>query len=162
LEITESVLVRDIDGTIRQLEALKRLGVGIGIDDFGTGYSSLEHLRRFPVDVLKIDQAFVDGVAGGSEEASFAGAIITLAEQLHLRTIAEGASRPRSRRRPWHRSALTRRRGTYSRKPFPSTRWTNSSRARPAGTTGRPGTRYLRSWSSPLFSFQPDTEGRRR
>ena len=90
LEITESVLVRDIDGTIRQLEALKRLGVGIAIDDFGTGYSSLEHLRRFPVDVLKIDKAFVDGVARGSEEASFAGAIITLAEQLHLRTIAEG------------------------------------------------------------------------
>jgi diguanylate cyclase len=90
LEITESVLVRDIDYTIRMLEALKRLGVGIAIDDFGTGYSSLEHLRRFPVDVLKIDKAFVDGVARGSEESSFAAAIITLAEQLHLRTIAEG------------------------------------------------------------------------
>jgi len=90
LEITESVLVRDIDRTIQTLEALKRLGVAIAIDDFGTGYSSLEHLRRFPVDVLKIDKAFVDGVARGSEEASFAAAIITLAEQLHLRTIAEG------------------------------------------------------------------------
>jgi diguanylate cyclase (GGDEF)-like protein len=90
LEITESVLVRDIDYTIRTLESLKRLGVGIAIDDFGTGYSSLEHLRRFPVDVLKIDKAFVDGVARGSEESSFAAAIITLAEQLHLRTIAEG------------------------------------------------------------------------
>jgi diguanylate cyclase len=90
LEITESVLVRDIDRTIRTLGALKRLGVGIAIDDFGTGYSSLEHLRRFPVDVLKIDKAFVNGVARGSEEASFAAAIITLAEQLHLRTIAEG------------------------------------------------------------------------
>jgi diguanylate cyclase len=90
LEITESVLVRDIDHTIGTLEALKRLGVGIAIDDFGTGYSSLEHLRRFPVDVLKIDKAFVDGVARGSEEASFAAAIITLADQLHLRTIAEG------------------------------------------------------------------------
>jgi len=90
LEITESVLVRDIDHTIGTLEALKRLGVGIAIDDFGMGYSSLEHLRRFPVDVLKIDKAFVDGVARGSEEASFAAAIITLADQLHLRTIAEG------------------------------------------------------------------------
>jgi diguanylate cyclase (GGDEF)-like protein len=90
LEITESVLVRDIEHTIGTLEALKRLGVGIAIDDFGTGYSSLEHLRRFPVDVLKIDKAFVDGVARGSEGSSFAEAIITLADQLHLRTIAEG------------------------------------------------------------------------
>jgi diguanylate cyclase (GGDEF)-like protein len=90
LEITESVLVRDIDHTIGTLEALKRLGVGIAIDDFGTGYSSLDHLRRFPVDVLKVDKAFVDGVARGSEGSSFAEAIITLADQLHLRTIAEG------------------------------------------------------------------------
>ncbi len=90
LEITESVLVRDIDDTIRQLGALKNLGVDIAIDDFGTGYSSLEHLRSFPVDVLKIDKAFVDSVARGPEDAGFAKAIIMLADQLHLRTIAEG------------------------------------------------------------------------
>ena len=90
LEITESVLVRDIDDTIRRLEALKGLGVGIAIDDFGTGYSSLDHLRSFPVDVLKIDKAFVDSVARGPEDAGFAKAIIMLADQLHLRTVAEG------------------------------------------------------------------------
>jgi predicted signal transduction protein with EAL and GGDEF domain len=90
LEITESVLVRDIDDTIHRLEALKGLGVGIAIDDFGTGYSSLDHLRSFPVDVLKIDKAFVDGVARGPEDAGFAKAIIMLADQLHLSTVAEG------------------------------------------------------------------------
>ncbi len=90
LEITESVLVRDIDDTIRQLGALKKLGVGIAIDDFGTGYSSLDHLRSFPVDILKIDKAFVDSVARGPEDAGFAKAIIMLADQLHLRTVAEG------------------------------------------------------------------------
>ena len=90
VEVTESALVRDLDATIERLDALKGLGVGIAIDDFGTGYSSLNQLRRFPIDVIKIDKSFVDGVAGGPEEASFAEAIIRLAEQLHLRTVAEG------------------------------------------------------------------------
>jgi EAL domain-containing protein (putative c-di-GMP-specific phosphodiesterase class I) len=66
------------------------LGVRIAIDDFGTGYSSLNYLRRFPIDILKIDKSFVDGVARGPEDASFAAAIIGLAEQLHLDTVAEG------------------------------------------------------------------------
>jgi len=90
VEITESAFVHDLEGTIERLQELRLLGVTVAIDDFGTGYSSLDHLRRFPVDVLKIDKSFIDGVAEGSEEASFAKAIITLAEQLHLTTIAEG------------------------------------------------------------------------
>jgi diguanylate cyclase len=89
-EITESVLVRDIETAVRRLNELKALGVRIAIDDFGTGYSSLNYLRRFPIDILKIDKSFVDGVARGPEDASFAAAIITLAEQLHLSTVAEG------------------------------------------------------------------------
>jgi diguanylate cyclase len=90
LEITESAFVHDMEGTIERLQELRLLGITVAIDDFGTGYSSLDHLRRLPIDVLKIDKSFVDGVAEGSEEASFAKAIITLAEQLHLITIAEG------------------------------------------------------------------------
>ena len=90
LEITESAIVHDIEGTIERLQELRLLGLTVAIDDFGTGYSSLDHLRRFPIDVLKIDKSFVDGVAEGPEGASFAKAIITLAEQLHLITIAEG------------------------------------------------------------------------
>jgi diguanylate cyclase len=89
-EITESVLVRDIETAVRRLNELKALGVRIAIDDFGTGYSSLNYLRRFPIDILKIDKSFVDGVARGPEDASFAAAIIGLAEQLHLDTVAEG------------------------------------------------------------------------
>ena len=90
LEVTESALVRDLDATIERLDALRSLGVGIAIDDFGTGYSSLNQLRRFPIDIIKIDKSFVDGVTGGPEDAGFAEAIIRLAEQLHLRTVAEG------------------------------------------------------------------------
>jgi diguanylate cyclase (GGDEF)-like protein len=89
-EVTESSLVEDLEATAERLTALKSLGMEISIDDFGTGYSSLNYLRRFPIDVLKIDKSFVDGIARGPEEASFAIAIIQLAEQLHLRTVAEG------------------------------------------------------------------------
>jgi diguanylate cyclase len=90
LEITESVLMHDLEVAIVRLHELKRLGVHLAIDDFGTGYSSLAYLRRFPIDALKIDKAFVDGVAGGAEESAVARAIIALADTLHLDTVAEG------------------------------------------------------------------------
>jgi diguanylate cyclase len=90
LEITESVLMHDLEVAIVRLHELKQLGVHLAIDDFGTGYSSLAYLRRFPIDALKIDKAFVDGVAGGAEESAVARAIIALADTLHLDTVAEG------------------------------------------------------------------------
>ena len=90
LEITESVLMNDMAGTITRLRELKGLGLRLAIDDFGTGYSSLGYLRRFPVDVLKIDRAFVDGVTEGTEQSAVARAIIGLSNALHLSTIAEG------------------------------------------------------------------------
>jgi diguanylate cyclase (GGDEF)-like protein len=90
LEITESVLMHDMAGTITRLRELKGLGLRLAIDDFGTGYSSLGYLRRFPVDVLKIDRAFVDGVTEGTEQSAVARAIIGLSNALHLTTIAEG------------------------------------------------------------------------
>jgi len=90
LEITESVLMNDMVGTIAQLRELKELGLRLAIDDFGTGYSSLGYLRRFPVDVLKIDRSFVDGVTEGAEQSAVARAIIGLSDALHLSTIAEG------------------------------------------------------------------------
>jgi EAL domain-containing protein (putative c-di-GMP-specific phosphodiesterase class I) len=73
---------------------LKFLGVRLAIDDFGTGYSSLAYLQRFPLDVLKVDKAFVDGVAHGPEESALAAAIIRLGHTLHLRTVAEGVEFP--------------------------------------------------------------------
>jgi diguanylate cyclase (GGDEF)-like protein/PAS domain S-box-containing protein len=90
LEITESVLMERTEASIERLHALKSLGVMLAIDDFGTGYSSLAYLRRFPIDVLKIDKSFIDGVAGAAEDAGLARAIIRLGESLNLRTVAEG------------------------------------------------------------------------
>jgi diguanylate cyclase len=94
LEITESVLMHDLGVAIVRLHELKRLGVHLAIDDFGTGYSSLAYLRQMPIDAVKIDKSFVDGVAGGPEESAVARAIIALADTLHLDTVAEGVEQP--------------------------------------------------------------------
>ena len=90
LELTESVLIDEQEATIERLNALKALGVGLAIDDFGTGYSSLSYLRRLPVDSLKVDKEFIDGLGGASGEGALAEAIIALAQRLDLRTVAEG------------------------------------------------------------------------
>jgi len=92
LEITESVLMDDADTTAVRLEELRRLGVRIAIDDFGTGYSSLGYLRRLPVDILKIDKSFIDGVAQGPHESALARAVVKLASTLRLEAVAEGIS----------------------------------------------------------------------
>jgi diguanylate cyclase (GGDEF)-like protein/PAS domain S-box-containing protein len=92
LEITESVLMDDTDITAVRLEELRRLGVRIAIDDFGTGYSSLGYLRRLPVDILKIDKSFIDGVAEGPHESALARAVVKLASTLRLEAVAEGIS----------------------------------------------------------------------
>jgi diguanylate cyclase (GGDEF)-like protein/PAS domain S-box-containing protein len=94
LEITESVLVHDTDAVIEKLHRLKDFGVKVAIDDFGTGYSSLGYLKRFPIDILKIDKSFIDGVGNGAEEAAIAQAIIKLGESLGLEVVAEGIELP--------------------------------------------------------------------
>jgi EAL domain-containing protein (putative c-di-GMP-specific phosphodiesterase class I) len=90
LEITETVLMADTEVMSRRLRELKGLGVDLAIDDFGTGYSSLSYLRRFPIDMLKIDKAFVDGIGRGREDNALAHAIVNLGHMLQLHTIAEG------------------------------------------------------------------------
>jgi diguanylate cyclase (GGDEF)-like protein/PAS domain S-box-containing protein len=90
LEITESVLMEDAASVIEALRRLKDLGLTLAIDDFGTGYSSLSYLRRFPVDVLKVDQSFVDGLGPDPEDTAIVAAIVNLAETLELQAIAEG------------------------------------------------------------------------
>ncbi|MEY2432359.1 MAG: hypothetical protein QOC92_2084 [Acidimicrobiaceae bacterium] len=94
LEITESVLMEDTALAVRQLNALRALGVRIALDDFGTGYSSLSYLRSFPVDVLKIDKSFIDNVAVDLEGESFVKAILHLAQVLRVTTVAEGVEQP--------------------------------------------------------------------
>jgi len=89
LEITESAVMESGAATTAQLRALKSLGVRLAIDDFGTGFSSLAHLRRFPVDVIKIDGTFVAGLGSEPQDASIAAAVISLAHALGLTTVAE-------------------------------------------------------------------------
>lgn len=90
LEITETVIMQNAESTLTRLHGLKRLGVGLAIDDFGTGYSSLSYLQRFPVDIMKIDRVFTDGLRHGEEGAALIRTILALAEMLNLQTIAEG------------------------------------------------------------------------
>ena len=90
LEVTESMVMTDVDNAITILRDLKHLGVQIAIDDFGTGYSSLSYLRRFPIDVLKIDQSFVNDIVMQADDAAIVRAIISLAHGLRLKVIAEG------------------------------------------------------------------------
>jgi EAL domain-containing protein (putative c-di-GMP-specific phosphodiesterase class I) len=90
LELTESTLLANSEETVGILTGLKALGVRLAIDDFGTGYSSLSYLHRFPVDVLKIDKSFVDGVANGPGASALASAVIALGNSLGLKTVAEG------------------------------------------------------------------------
>jgi EAL domain-containing protein (putative c-di-GMP-specific phosphodiesterase class I) len=82
--------MHDTDATIAKLGELKALGVRLAIDDFGTGYSSLSYLRRFPVDILKVDKSFIDAVATNAEDSALAQAIIELGHTLRLQTVAEG------------------------------------------------------------------------
>jgi len=90
LELTESLLIRDAELSIQQLQALKALGVKIAIDDFGTGYSSLNYLQKFPFDILKIDQCFVRNLHNNKINAAITQSLISMAHLLNLKVIAEG------------------------------------------------------------------------
>lgn len=90
LELTESLIMRDADQTITHLTQLKNMGLSIAVDDFGTGYSSLSYLRRFPIDVIKIDRTFIHDISAGLEDAAVTSAIIALAHNLHRDVVAEG------------------------------------------------------------------------
>jgi EAL domain-containing protein (putative c-di-GMP-specific phosphodiesterase class I) len=90
LEITESVIMDDVEVAIPQLRALKEMGVGIAIDDFGTGYSSLRYIAKLPVDLIKIDQSFIANLGSSPDNMSIVFTVISLAHSLSLRVCAEG------------------------------------------------------------------------
>jgi diguanylate cyclase (GGDEF)-like protein len=90
IEITETVLVDDVDGVLRQLDALRELGAAIAVDDFGTGYSSLAYLRRLPVDTIKIDRTFIVDMVGSHQALALVRAIIAMCEALGKQIVAEG------------------------------------------------------------------------
>ena len=90
LELTESMVMQDSDAALLALRQLKAIGVGLSLDDFGIGYSSLSYLKRFPIDVIKIDRAFIRELTTNADDASITKAIIATAQSLNMKTIAEG------------------------------------------------------------------------
>jgi EAL domain-containing protein (putative c-di-GMP-specific phosphodiesterase class I) len=90
LEITESTLMHNIDRVIGIMDRLTALGITLSLDDFGTGYSSLSYLKRFPIDTLKIDRSFTTGIPGDTNDCAIASTIISIAQQLQHKVIAEG------------------------------------------------------------------------
>lgn len=95
LEITETLAMRDAEETIRMLRGLKEVGVQLAIDDFGTGYSSLSYLKRFPIDIVKIDRSFVKDIETSEVDQAIVGAVVRLAETMDIATVAEGVENAR-------------------------------------------------------------------
>ena len=90
LEITESVVMHNVEGAIATMNKLHAMGVSLSLDDFGTGYSSMQYLKHFPLDVLKVDQSFVRGIPGHPEDIAIVKSIISMAHTLNLKVVAEG------------------------------------------------------------------------
>ncbi len=90
VEVAETVLMRDTEGTARRLSAIKDLGVRLAVDDFGTGYASLAHLRRIPVDALKIDRSFIAGMLASREGGALVRTLVQLGRSLGIDVLAEG------------------------------------------------------------------------
>ncbi|HET9444551.1 MAG TPA: EAL domain-containing protein [Acidimicrobiales bacterium] len=138
LEITESVLMEDVESSVRVLLALKALGVRIAIDDFGTGYSSLSYLRRFPVDVVKIDRSFVAGLGVDPAADAIVAAVVNLSHALGLRVVAEGVE-TEEQLLAVRALGCDRAQGFYWSRPVPiddARRW--SEGARPTGSATEP------------------------
>ncbi len=98
LELTENLLLDDVEQTIVKMKALTEKGVGFSLDDFGTGYSSLSYLKRLPICQLKIDRAFVSDIIGNPSDAAITKVILTLAHSMGLTAIAEGVETEEQRR----------------------------------------------------------------
>jgi len=90
IEITESVIMQDVQSTIAKLKQMQKMGISLSIDDFGTGYSSLSYLKLFPIDDLKIDRSFVFNITSDSTDAAIAASVILLAHSMNLKVVAEG------------------------------------------------------------------------
>jgi EAL domain-containing protein (putative c-di-GMP-specific phosphodiesterase class I) len=118
LEVTESSVMEDPEEAIAKMELLNQLGVSFSIDDFGTGYSSLSYLRRFPVEVLKIDRSFISESQENSNDREIIKTIIAMAKSLRLKTVAEGVE-TRAQRDFLCRQGCFLMQGFYFSRPMP-------------------------------------------
>jgi diguanylate cyclase (GGDEF)-like protein len=137
LEISESLLLRDTERTLRVLGGLRDLGVRIAIDDFGTGYSSLTTLRRFPLDTLKIDRSFTRGVANLVEDEALTEAIIAMGRSLSLTVVAQGVE-TKEQADFLRRNACDALQGFYLGKPVPAAEFAEMVRADARAADERP------------------------
>jgi diguanylate cyclase (GGDEF)-like protein/PAS domain S-box-containing protein len=119
LELTESMMMGDAEKYIAMLRELKQMGVQLAVDDFGTGYSSLSYLKRFPVDHLKIDRAFVKDIASDPDDGAIVQTIIALGHKLGMRIVAEGVE-SEEQREYLYRSRCDEMQGFYFSKPLPA------------------------------------------
>jgi diguanylate cyclase (GGDEF)-like protein/PAS domain S-box-containing protein len=121
LELTEGVLMEDVESTTSVLQELKMMGVHLAVDDFGTGYSSLSYLRRLPIDVLKIDQSFVRQITADPDDSTIVSAIINMGKSLQHLVVAEGieVSRRRNSSRSFRPTTVRKDKATSSAGPWP-------------------------------------------
>jgi diguanylate cyclase (GGDEF)-like protein len=134
LEITESMLIRDVENTRRILTGLKALGVRIAIDDFGTGYTSLATLQRFPLDTIKIDRSLIRDIAGTAEDTGLADAIIAMGKSLSLTVVAQGVE-TREQAEFLRTHACDELQGFYFKRPLPADQFTRLLLAQETGIT---------------------------
>jgi diguanylate cyclase (GGDEF)-like protein/PAS domain S-box-containing protein len=135
LEITESVLMQRSDENVGTLRDLSDMGIKLSIDDFGTGYSSLAYLQRFPVDTLKIDRTFIQGIGCSSNDTALVNAIISMAQSLHLTVMAEGVETLEQATFLMSRGCRTAQ-GFYYSEPVPAERLTEMLRIQHANAVG--------------------------
>jgi diguanylate cyclase len=119
LELTESLLMDNPEAAAELLEQLRSAGVGLSIDDFGTGYSSLSSLRRLPVDRVKIDQSFIEGLNRDTSDESLVAAIVAMASALRVTTVAEGVEKYAQGKR-LHELGCNVAQGNFYSRPVPS------------------------------------------
>jgi len=134
LELTESLLIRDVEKTLRILTGLKSLGIRIAVDDFGTGYSSLATLQRFPLDTVKIDRSFIGDLVGPSEDSGLADAIISMGKSLSLTVIVQGVE-TKEQAEFLRAHACDELQGFYFNRPLPANQFAQLMRAQTANIT---------------------------
>jgi diguanylate cyclase (GGDEF)-like protein len=123
IEITEGLLIHDVENTLRILTGLKALGIRIAVDDFGTGYSSLAMLQRFPLDTIKIDRSFMRGIAGTPQDTGLADALIAMGKSLSLTVVAQGVE-TREQAEHLRLHECNELQGFYFKKPLPADEFT--------------------------------------